>query len=70
MDVTEPQLHRYICLLAPFALTDGDPGRMLELIDATELAKTALVAGPAIDQTHEPHRRSQPSVASLLSQKN
>jgi PAS domain S-box-containing protein len=63
MDRVDTLLPHYTRLLARFALADDDLARELALIDATELAKTVLGAGPAIDQMHELHRRAQTAVA-------
>jgi len=63
MDPVEALLPRYTALLARYALAETELEREMALIDATELAKAALGAGPAIDQLHELHHAAQGAVA-------
>ncbi|MBK1714880.1 hypothetical protein CKO43_19140 [Rubrivivax gelatinosus] len=63
MDRVDALLPRYVELLRRTALTDGELERETALGDATELAKTSLADGPALDQMHELHRRAQVALA-------
>jgi PAS domain S-box-containing protein len=56
-------LGRYVALLSRFSCTEDELDRELALIDATELAKSLLHDGPAIDQMHELHARAQRALA-------
>ncbi|MBG6082877.1 two-component system sensor histidine kinase NtrB [Rubrivivax gelatinosus] len=63
MDRVDALLPRYAELLRRIALTDSELERETALGEATELAKTSLADGPAIDRMHELHRRAQVELA-------
>ncbi|TCP02856.1 two-component system sensor histidine kinase NtrB [Rubrivivax gelatinosus] len=63
MDRVDALLPRYVELLRRIALTDSELEHETALGEATELAKTSLADGPAIDQMHELHRRAQVALA-------
>ena len=63
MDRVHALLPRYTELLERYVLSHDDLVREQALIEATELAKTTLADGPAIDQMHELHIRAQSAVA-------
>ncbi len=65
MDRILPLEAAYYALLQRYLLApqDAEIAREQVLIDATELAKTSLADGPAIDQMYELHRRAQSALA-------
>jgi PAS domain S-box-containing protein len=56
-------LPRYAALLERYALTEDELLREQAMIEATELSKTVMAAGPALDQLQELHTRAQALLA-------
>jgi signal transduction histidine kinase len=63
MDRLQTLLPAYCSLLQRYAFSGDELERELALIDATELAKTSLADGPAMDLMLDLHRQAQASLA-------